>query len=85
MTGVEFALGGGALALITGLGTVYRSLKDGAAKDRADVEDWNARLEEKVDKLMEKNDALIEEVQFLRTRVFTLEMFIRKNDMEPPH
>lgn len=84
MTWVEFVLGGGAVALIGGVITGYQSLKDGVAKDRRDVEDWNQRLGEKVDTLMERNDKLIEEVHFLRTRVFTLELFIRKHDMEPP-
>lgn len=84
MTGVEFALGGGALALVTGITTTYRVLKDGQSKDKADVREWNERLEAKVDKLSEQNDQLISQVHFLRERVFTLEMFIRHNDMEPP-
>lgn len=84
MTGVDFAFGGGALALIGGLVTMYRTLKDGRAKDKASVQEWNTRLEEKVDKLTEKNDLLITEVHGLRTRVFTLEMFIRNHDLEPP-
>jgi hypothetical protein len=78
MTGVEFAFGGGALALVGGLVTMYRTLKDGRVSDRASVQEWNVRLEEKVNKLMENNDLLITEIHELRTRVLTLELFIRK-------
>lgn len=84
MTGVEFAFGGGAIALVGGLVTMYRTLKDGRVSDRASVQEWNVRLEEKVNKLMENNDLLITEIHELRTRVLTLELFIRKNGMEPP-
>jgi uncharacterized protein YgiM (DUF1202 family) len=84
MDWIEVLLGGGAGAVIGGIVTFYKTVKDESAKDRSEVVEWNERLEEKVNKLMESNDLLITEVHGLRTRVLTLELFIRKHDLEPP-
>ncbi|KPI24663.1 hypothetical protein OV320_7868 [Actinobacteria bacterium OV320] len=84
MNWIEVFLGGGAGAVITGLGALYKSVKDESTKERSEVLEWNDRLEHKVNALMESNDLLVREVHGLRTRVFDLELFIRKHDLEPP-
>lgn len=84
MNWTEYILGGGAAALLGGIATLYQSKKASDNEKVATLERWNKSLTEKFDDLMEKQDQLIEEVHFLRNRVLTLEIFIRKNDMEPP-
>ncbi|WP_406379030.1 hypothetical protein [Streptomyces sp. NBC_00197] len=84
MNWLEVLFGGGAGALITGLGSLYKSVKDESTKERSEVLDWNERLEKKVNDLMASNDRLVEEVHGLRNRVLELELFIRTHDLEPP-
>lgn len=84
MTWIEVLLGGGIGALVGGVATFYKTVKDESSKERTEVVEWNERLEDKVNQLMESNDRLVAEVHGLRTRVLTLELFIRKHDLEPP-
>ncbi|MBD0689646.1 hypothetical protein DR950_36060 [Kitasatospora xanthocidica] len=88
MNALDYILGGGLIAAVTGVVQLYRMVKEGAKADRSEIlgtiKHWNEDLVDRVERLQELCDKQTEEIAKLRFRVVELELFIKKHDLPVP-
>ncbi|MCZ0973177.1 hypothetical protein O1L55_20785 [Streptomyces albulus] len=88
MNWIEVVIGGGFVTFLTGLVTVYRSLKEGASKDREHqaetLQKWNEDVVSRLERVTTQLDECREELASCKEELVELRLYIKSKGLPLP-